>query len=489
MAMRFLTNSTVFRLLLAVVLLSPLPLGGNRPWAWSLFAVAIGVLLILWTALVLSGRTRTAVPMDRLGAVVLPFAAVLAWAFVQTLSSVPIDWIHPLWPEAARALGVPVMAGISVDPELTHTAILRLASYGGVFLLAVQFGRDRARARETLVACAVAGTLYAVYGLIDHFAGWERILWLDKWAYQGDLTATFVNRNAYGAYAGLGLLCCMGLFLHTLRPSRQASPRGAYDLAETMLVRAMPFLAGAIIIGTALLLTHSRGAFLSTGLGLLMLMAAAVTCRLIRPTAAFVVGGLVMAGIGLAVIALSGEVTFERLASTPAQAAADESRKDLYRLTGDAIAVAPLTGHGFGAFLPAFRMYRDTSLALPVVWDFAHNVHLEAVMDLGLPAAALLYLSLAIITISCLRGLMRRRRDHVYPAVALSAATLIGSHGIVDFSAQMPAVAATLALLLGVGFAQSWSTSTDSSSSSASDARPGVKETAKAEMPPPARRS
>jgi O-antigen ligase len=470
------TNSMVFRLLLAVVLLSPLPLGSNRPWAWSLLAVAVGLLLILWCGLVLSGRARAPMPMSRLWAVALPFAVVLGWAFVQTLPVMPVDWAHPLWSEAAHALAGPaanglpgdvsasIPASISVDPEMTRTALLRLACYGGVFWLAVQLGRDRSRARQVLVAVAVTGIAYATYGLVDHFAGWEHILWLEKWAYPGDLTATFVNRNAYGAYAGLGLLCCMGLFLHALRPSRNTAPRRAYDLAEAVLVRAMPFLGGAVIVGSALLLSHSRGAFLCTGLGLLVLMVAVVVTRMIKPYAALVIA-LVVVGVGFGVLGLSGDVTVERLASTPAQVA-DDARNDLYRLTGDAIADAPLTGHGFGAFLPAFRMYRDTSLAVPVVWDFAHNVYLEMAMDLGLPATALLYLSLTVVILTCLRGLLRRRRDHIYPAVALSAATLIGGHGVVDFSAQMPAIAVTLALLLGVGFAQSWGSSDDGQSKS-----------------------
>ncbi len=456
------TNASAFRLLLGLVLLSPLPLGSYRPWAWSLFACLVGGLLLLWCLLVITGRVRAPVPMERLWPVAIPFALVLVWAFVQTLPGVPPDWAHPLWNEAASALGLPVAASISIDPELTRNALLRLACYGGVFWLAVQLGRDRTRAREALVAVAVAGAVYAAYGLLDHFAGWEQILWLKKWAYSGDLTSTFVNRNAYGAYAGLGVVCCMGLFLHALRPVRGGAPtRRAYDLAETVLVRAMPFLVGAVLIGSALLLSHSRGAFLCTGLGVLVLMAAAMTARLIRPRVAFVTAGVVLV-VGLGVLGLSGEGTVERLADTSTQIqTADVSRANLYRLTTDAIADAPLLGHGFGAFLPAFRMYRDPSLSAPMVWDFAHNVHLEMAMDLGVPGAALLYLSLATVVIACLRGLWRRRRDHIYPAVALAAAALIGGHGFVDFSAQMPAIAATLALLLGVGFAQSWGTSDD----------------------------
>ncbi|WP_207436414.1 hypothetical protein, partial [Sabulibacter ruber] len=101
-----------------------------------------------------------------------------------------LAWWHPRWGEAAQALGLPVAGGVSIDPAMTHAAILRLFTYAGVFWLAVQLGRERARAREAIVAVAVAGCVYAAYGLAMHFSGWERILWIEKWAYVGDLTAT-----------------------------------------------------------------------------------------------------------------------------------------------------------------------------------------------------------------------------------------------------------------------------------------------------------
>jgi hypothetical protein len=34
--------------LLLIVVLAPLPLGSNRPWAWSLLALATGAVLVLW---------------------------------------------------------------------------------------------------------------------------------------------------------------------------------------------------------------------------------------------------------------------------------------------------------------------------------------------------------------------------------------------------------------------------------------------------------
>jgi O-antigen ligase len=448
-------NTAVFRALLVVVVLAPLPLGGNRPWAWSLLAVLIGLLASGWALAAISGRCRAPLPGGRLAAAAIPFISALLWAGAQASSLVPtVSW-HPLWGESMQALGGGGASGmISVAPDATWGAVMRLSCYAAVFLLAAQLAMERARAHEALAAVVAAGVAYAGYGLFVYFTGSEEILWFAKWAYLGDLTSTFVNRNAYGAYAGLGLVCCVAMFAHRLRRRREER-RGAAEWTETLLVRAMPYLIGALLTGTALLLSHSRGAFLSGGLALAALMAALTLGRALPPQAALRIS-LVIFSVAAVVVALNGEGTLERLLETGSPTA-DEGRADVYRLTLAAITDAPLTGHGLGAFQSAFRMYRDVGLHRAEDWQYAHNVYLEMAMDLGIPATAAFYASLLAILAACVRGLFRRRRDQVYPATALTAAVLIGAHSLIDFSAQIPAVAVTLALLLGVGFAQSWS--------------------------------
>lgn len=448
-------NSVIFRLLLGGVVLFPVALGGYRPWAWSLFGTLLGLLLLAWAITAILGTAQAPISLRRLWPAAACFAAALLWAGFQTIGVADGEgWTHPLWEEAAATLAVPLSRYVSVDPEATRTAILRQLGYAGVFLLAVQLGRDRGRAREALAAVAIAGIVYGIYGLIVYFSGWERILWLEKWSYFNDLTSTFVNRNAYGAYAGLGILCCLAMFFRAIRTRSSKSGTGAYDLTESFLLHGLPYLIGTIVVGTALLLSHSRGAFLSTGLGIILLLTMVAAAGMIRMRAA-VLSGLVLVVIGFGLVGLSGDTTLQRLADTPV-AMTQDSRSDLFRLTWAATLDAPWTGHGLGAYLPAFRIYRDTTLASPVIWDLAHQVHLETMMDLGIPAAAALYLSVALVLKSCFGGIFRRRRDHVYAATAIAAAALLAAHGFVDFSLQMPAITATFALLLGIGFAQSW---------------------------------
>jgi O-antigen ligase len=414
-----------------------------------------GALLITWGLAAMQGRVSVHLGPQRLWFVVFPFLAALGWAGLQTWAILPVGWHHPLWQEVDRVLGSgvgrPLIAGsVSIDPEMTFNAILRLLTYGGVFLLAAQLGRNRDRARAGLLAVILAQLGYAVYGLGVHFSGTERILWFAKWAYIGDLTSTFVNRNAYAAYAGMGMVCCVGLFTNALR---HLSPRRGrmFDMAETILIRAVPYLMAAMVIGVALLLSRSRAASVATGVALLVMIICALFAHLVRLRAAAVIALAVLA-IGFSSLLLGGEGVAQRFGD----GVTDRTREDIYRLGWAAIHDAPMTGHGFGAFEPAFRIYRDSSLTGDSIIDLAHNVHLEMVMDLGLLGAGLLYLSFAAILVVCAWGLRSRQRDQIYPVVALSCAVLIMAHGFVDFSAQMPAVAITLAFLLGIGYAQSW---------------------------------
>lgn len=415
-----------------------------------------GLLLLVWCLHLL--KTRTAVPLSlsRLWFVITPFFLALGWAWLQTSAVLPVAWHHPIWRELDQALGnglgIGAIAGsVSIDPEMTDNALLRLGTYAGVFLLAAQLGRERSRARTGLLAVLVGYLAYAIYGLTVYFSGNENILWFMKWAYRSDLTSSFVNRNAYAAYAGMGVICCVALFIHALRETQKRTR--AFDLAEAVLKGAVPYLMAATLIGASLLLAHSRGATIMTSIALIATLGLSLGAGLLRARVAALSGGVILL-IGLGSVLIGGEGVAQRFSD----GITDPTRLDIYRLSMTALLDAPLTGHGLGSFEPAFRIYRDTSLPETAIIDLAHNVHLETLMDMGFVGAGLLYLSFAAILVVCLIGLRVRRRDQIYPLAALGCAILIGGHGFVDFSAQMPAVAINLAFLFGLGYAQSWRT-------------------------------
>lgn len=444
-------------MLVAVVALAPLPLGSTRPVAWLVLTMLVGLLLVAWSVLLLLRRLHLAVAPRRLLPVILPLLLALAWACLQGTGQLPAGLLHPLWEETWRTLDVPGPASLSLDPQATFDAVLRNAAYVGIFFLAVQLGRDPSNASMALSALAVAGAAYAIYGLFMHLSGMQMILWMPKWAYQGDLTATFVNRNAYGAYAGIGLLCCLARLTQAIASLHSGRSFRLRDLADRLAIRAVPMLVATFLLLTAVLLTHSRGAMISVLAGLAALLACFVAARLISRRKALLLV-VVAIPLVLGLLLFSGEETLSRLSETSDHVSTEaEARTPVYRLVIGAIAQAPWTGYGLGAFLSAFRQFRDPGLPGPLVWDYAHNVHLELLMDLGIPGAALVYVAMAAMVILLVRGMRRRRRHQVYPAVALACLFMAGVHGAMDFSPQVPAVAATLSFVLGIGVAQSWS--------------------------------
>ena len=55
----------MYHFFLASILLSPLPFGANRPWAWSLYALLMALLGLVFFVQVLLGKQKEPVRIQR----------------------------------------------------------------------------------------------------------------------------------------------------------------------------------------------------------------------------------------------------------------------------------------------------------------------------------------------------------------------------------------------------------------------------------------
>lgn len=449
-------EALLFWSLLILVALMPLPFGSNRPWSWSLAALCVGLLLLVHALWAAGNRGRVLrVPAGRLALPLLIAAPALLWAVLQLLplpASLAGRLADPLWARAGAALGAALPARISSDPAATVAALMRLASELGVFALAVMLLRSRRRARRALSLLAGVAALYALYGLIAFVVAPDKLLWFDRWAYRGDLTSTFVNRNSYATFAGLGLLANLALLAQRLNEiaaeGGSARGRAASLLGAAPSAMLRPGLS-VLLLASAVVLSHSRGGFLSAGAGTTLLLALLLLGRRMSGAARLLLGIAAVVVVASSVW-VSGGLTLKRLGETRLE----EERARVYAIVAVGIADRPWIGHGYGAFDLASRAYQDGSVLSD--YERAHDDYLEAAFELGIPAAVSLIAAIGYVAFSCSVGARRRRRDMVYPALGAAAAALVACHALVDFSLQIPAVAAWLAVLLGLGYAQSW---------------------------------
>jgi O-antigen ligase len=437
---------------LLLVLLSPLPLGSNREWSWSLAAGVAAGLTLLWLG---SRRPRNALLNGSLHpAIPVLFALGCGWAIVQTTAWTPATWHHPLWTLAGEALPADLPGRISLSPDDGWTALMRLLAYALVFFLALQFGRDRARARSALGWLTLAGLAYALFGLAVYWGGLHPDWLFGERALPADLRSTFVNRNHYATWQGLTVICAIAWFYHRLAtPEVQpyAVPKDREAKVEEFVLKAWRPMTALLLMVAALILTHSRGGFLASLAGVAVLLwlldrrarSARASSRVL------VLSALVVAGIAFY---LTSEVLLDRIDRTDITT---EERLAVFANVNRAIGDNPVLGFGYGSFADSFRLYDQNESA--VHYDRAHNTWLENAFELGLPGALCLFAAMLGLALTCLRGVGRRHRDWVFPAAGVAASVLVAVHATVDFSLQLPAVAMLYALVMGVACAQSHS--------------------------------
>ena len=448
-------QSLLFRALVAVVLLSPLPFGSFPVWAWSVMAGCTGLLLIGWGLDVTVGRGPLVPVPWWVWWSMAPFVLAMLWAVFQVLPFSPVALHHPLWRSTAEALGTPYAGTISLDPAAGRESIVRIATYAGIFWLSLQLGRDPDRARAMLTAVAVGAAGYALYGLVVDLSGANTILWLDKTAYPDVVTATFVNRNSFATFAGLGLLCATAMIVVRLRRAG-ANTSGLRETIRRLIgeayARSGLLLCGWLVLAVALVLTESRGGAAASVLALLVFFASLALRRGVSPRS-LILPAVAVVLAATAVFDMSGGGLERRLWTS----ASDwQGRAEIHERTRVAIRDAPVLGTGLGTFAEVYRLYRSDLLGTGV--KRAHNDYLEIALELGVPAAAGFVAGLFALALVCAGGVLARRRNPELAAAGVGACALVGAHALVDFSLQIPAVAATFALVLGAATAQSWRT-------------------------------
>ncbi len=437
----------VFAGLLLLLALVPLPFGADRPWAWSLFSGSIGGLLLCWGILAARSRSYQAASIRPLLPAVGLFVLVVLWIAVQASGVVPPEWRHPLWSATEAALGKSVGGGVSLDEHRTWTAMMRLMCYGGVFLLSFQLCMSTGRS-ERLIRMLIGMTLiYACYGLFVQSAGIDKVLWYAKAEGLGDLSSTFLDGDAFAAYAGLGLLCALALLF---RPTMR---RGDLEtgwrfatraLADFFFARTWTMMLGVSVLFGAVLMTHSRAGLAVALLGAGAYLAIMAWVR--RRKIVAVVAVAVMAVAASSLLAIGGGP-----GSAPSAAI---ERGEAYARTVNAIAAAPFLGTGYGTYGRVAGMHRSDGPEAPSVR--ARNTFLENALEIGIPATAALVLSVGWIVLICFSSVLRHRRAAFLPCLGVGATVLVGAHGAVDHGIQIPAVAATYAAIMGAACAQAF---------------------------------
>src|SRR5450759_543884 len=206
-------------ILFATVAAAPFPFGSTAPSAIAFWCIVLGLAVIAASP---RGLRREHIPLLGLAVIV-----ILAYTFVLHEQLAARPWIaspHPLWHEAAEALGIPIVPSVSIARNQPFLALgAPLANMLAVicsFIVCI----DRDRARQLVLVIAWSGVAYAVYGIAAYLIDPTHLLWREKIAYREALTSTFVNRNTAAVYFGSCAVLWLLILSQHLRRHLPAGP-------------------------------------------------------------------------------------------------------------------------------------------------------------------------------------------------------------------------------------------------------------------------
>jgi O-antigen ligase len=434
-------------LLAAFVALVPFPYGAVTPggtFALTGSAFVIGALAFL---------TRPAA--RRIGAAIVPVTVLAAIALAGLVQIVPMSMprlqrIAPVsamaYADANQILALfhrrPLTTRISIAPSDTESTILLTLAYAVLFCSGAILFSTRTRRR-------VALTIFFTSTVIHILTSTATTPAMER------LHGTFINPNHFAGYLQIALAVAFGLIWREILHNQQRG-EGAGDLADRVEKRLIPLVLSVLlwaVIAAGIALTRSRGAILAASLTTVAMIAVApLHRRRIGSSLAAATIVLILGGI-LFVASTTGEASLLRFLSSDPHEIGSDARTEIWSASLRAFRQSPLLGSGLGTFREAFRRVQPQSVTGLV--EQAHNDFLQMLVTGGWIGAALVTIAFASMFALLFRAWLRQvhREEVAFSLGGIGALLALVLHGLVEFNMSIPAIPATLAVILGLAWA------------------------------------
>ena len=449
---RYRLNSRAMGALSLLLVILPLILGGNRPMAWTLYALLLSLVAVWYFASMARHDIEPRISVSELPAAAVLLCLFCCYILLQTL---PLAFLLPasllFLPE-----GVPPSGTISISPEDTLLGLARWINIALTGYLSLQIAANSIRSARFLSILFWIAVAHAVFGLLLRYQFGDTILFTEKWAYAGFATGGFVNRNSFATFLAIGAVIGVVQLADMLRG--QPRTRGSHGLLNLLNAREgllLPFL-GWLIILVAILATSSRMGLFASLVGMIV-AAGLFHARRGQDVAArgsMVLALLLLVAGSTAMIYLYGGSLLERLETVEQSS---QVRMQLYEQVWGMVMVRPWAGFGGGTFEYAYPLFHQAPVNFDLVWDRAHSSYLALWSEYGLVFGTIPML-LILVLLSLLVGIYRRSaKADAFIVAAIGATIAVALHSAVDFSLEMHAVTLfyTAVLAGGVGRAAS----------------------------------
>ena len=439
------SDKWLFYGLIGLIIYLPLPLGSNRIWAWSLAEAWIFALSAYWIILSAQGKVSLPSYWKKCWLPIMALAGFLLFSVIQILplgllNSNPIDIVNDMqWQQ------------ISLDPHATLQASLKTLSYLCLFMLMIALVSSEQRIKIILTAFFLSGLFQSIYGSMMTLSGIEQIFLMDKYAYIGKATGTFINRNHFANYLIICIAAGTALLLIDLSTEKSKSfKESIVRLLRFILSAKMLLRIGLAISVIGIVLSQSRmgntAFFISLAVAgtIWIVLAGRISRNTIILLASIIIIDLLIVGKWFGF-----DKVQQRLQTTSHKS---ETRDEVIRDTRIYIKDYPLTGTGGGSYYSVYPNYKGDDIK--GFYTHAHNDYLQFLSEYG--AIGTFFIALLVLSSTyTAMATMMKRKNKVMQAVSFSSLMVIVAlliHSYVDFNLQIMANASSVVMLLALAW-------------------------------------
>jgi O-antigen ligase len=467
-------NKAAFIIYLICLNLSPLLFGSVHTYAYTL--VSLGVLsatLLLMTKNIRKNPKSHAYqfqcPITSLNFLFVSLLIFLMFQIIP-LPDFIVEFLSPqakIVGEKSLPASIAVIQdsqgkdGLALSPYYypVRMSIMRFAIYGLFFLSLTQLLNSQKRIELAVFLILITGSFEAMYGLIQTYSGSGYIWWYKKGTNLRDLTGTYINRNHFAGFMGMGLLLAAS-YAAAIAP-RGKEDKTVYTYGGSVRRKVSRFISGehrfnkrslilfaGVVMGIGLIFSASRGGMISAAGGMLCMGLLFISRKDHRRKGLVLVILFVITSVYAVHIGV--EYPLERFKTFYASL---EQRARYTEKTIDMFQDYKLSGIGVGNFQYAYPKYQAAEDKGTFI-RHAHNDWAQYLAEAGIIGLCILLAGVSYFIYWTMR-LWRKRRDPF--AVCLGVAPLaamatIAIHSYTDFNLHIPANFLMLVAIMAIGY-------------------------------------
>ena len=209
-------SRVIYRILLFVLIFSPLAFGTVEPWSYAIMeSLSIAALFLFF--LKISSKNE---PVFYNVPGLIPLLCLLAYVLFQLvpLPSSVVALISPvryqIQKETIGAFEQINWISLTINRKATLMEFFRIAAYTVFYVLTVQMMTRKKYFKRTITAVIAFASLLSFFSLIQYFLPNNRIYWLREVPQLARPFGPYVNRNHYAGLMGMLFPVILSMFLY-----------------------------------------------------------------------------------------------------------------------------------------------------------------------------------------------------------------------------------------------------------------------------------